>query len=466
MIRKFTILFLIFTANISHSSPLFDMFDTGDINLSSNNNSNRLAKFEFLASNNDQDQAFDENHHHSDQIINNEDEESHNNNNDDQDSELGDDSVFGNTGESFFEFANRRVNEIKNQNKLQFEKSINSCVYSPKAQLTKRYVSESETFSGNESNRISINTNKRCILGSFKLSDVLGKTSDRLFMHDPITLGLISSADSTLRLFNFNMVTRTLHHLRTKHFHNEVPVDACSDKFKNIYVVFPDQNKIAKYQVYQTYINQKSSLHSKSNKTRIGMKEIISIKDSEFFPSAIACHDDLIYVSERPKNQIRVYDKQLRVLRLIYLNGVIVSSHHALAVNQNVRVTLDGLDAISLFNPNNMVPNEKFDIKKKYSLIPENNRVNMCHFYKKISCLNDLHVLAESKSKSYIYLIDSCDANLLEFVYNKDEKINMTRRIHIPLGMPISVTANQFGNLFVLTDSPRKIFMIDMKECN
>jgi hypothetical protein len=463
MIGKFIFLFLVLTSCFSNSSPLFDMFDNGDINLAHNNDSNKLPKFELFASNNDQDQGFDENHLQSDQMNNNDDDDSHNNN-DEQDTELGDDSIFGNTGESFFEFANRRVNELKNQNRLQFEKSINNCFYSPKSQLSKRYVSES--FSGNESNKTPVNTNKKCILGSFTLPDVLGKTSDRLFMHDPITLGLISSADSTLRLFNFNMVTRTLHHLRTKHFHNEVPVDACSDKFKNIYVVFPDQNKIAKYQVYQAFINQKSSMHSKTNKTRIGIKETISVKDADFFPSAIACHDDLIYVSERPKNQIRVYDKQLRVLRLIYLNGVVVSSHHALAVNQNVRVTLDGLDAISLFNPNNMIQNEKFDIKKKYSLIPENNRVNLCHFYKKLNCLNDIHVLAESKSKSFIYLVDTCDSNLLEFVYNKDEKINMTRRIHLPLGMPISVTANQFGYLFALTDSPRKIFMIDMKECN
>lgn len=463
MIGKFTIFFLILTAKVSHFSPLFDLFNNGDLSLLRNNNSNRLTKFEFLANNHDQEQSFDDNNHHNDQMINNEDEESHNNN-DEQESELGDDSVFGNTGESFFDFANRRVNEIKNQNRLQFDKSINNCVYSPKSQLTKRYLSDS--FNGNETTKIPANTNKRCILGSFSLPDVLGKTSDRLFMHDPVTLGLISSADSTLRLFGFNMATRTLNHLRTKHFHNEVPVDACSDKFKNIYVVFPDQNKIAKYHVYQAFINQKSSLHGKTNKTRIGIKETISIKDADFFPSAIACHDDLIYVSERPKNQIRVYDKQLRVVRFIYLNGVVVSSHHALAVNQNVRVTLDGQDAISLFNPNNVVQNEKFDIKKKYSLIPENNRVNVCHFYKKINCLNDIHVLAESKSKSFIYLVDSCDSNLLEFVYNKDEKINITRRIHLPVGTPISVTANQFGYLFALTDSPRKIYMIDIKECN
>lgn len=46
-----------------------------------------------------------------------------------------DDSVFGNTGETFFDFANRRVNELNNANKILFDKSMTQCPYAPSSPL-------------------------------------------------------------------------------------------------------------------------------------------------------------------------------------------------------------------------------------------------------------------------------------------------------------------------------------------
>ena len=46
-----------------------------------------------------------------------------------------DDSVFGNTGETFFDFANRRVNELNNARKILFDKSMTQCPYAPSSPL-------------------------------------------------------------------------------------------------------------------------------------------------------------------------------------------------------------------------------------------------------------------------------------------------------------------------------------------
>lgn len=212
---------------------------------------------------------------------------------------------------------------------------------------------------------------------------------------------------------------------------------------------------------------------------------MLSVRDADFMPSAIACHDDLIYVTERPKNQIRIYDKLLRLLRKIYLNGIVVSNHHALAVNQNVRVLIDGLDSLALFNPTinanpstntnqnpsnsiltSTVPISKSSHRKKFNLVPENNRVNVCHFYKSMNCLEDVHVTYESKTKSYIYAVDSCSNEVKQFLYSKDERITLSNRFTFRNGKPISVTTSPLGYIFVLTDLPRKIYILDPKECD
>lgn len=158
--------------------------------------------------------------------------------------------------------------------------------------------------------------NNDCVVASVTFETLNARTSDKLFMLDAYTVGLLSSSEFSLRLYNLNIYQRTLTLLRTKHFRGgDVPTDACADKFKHIYVVFPDSNKIAKYA-----LNSSSSLRSGSNRTQqILVRELISVRDAEFNPSTIACHDDLIYVGERAKKYLRVYDKLLRLVRIIFL---------------------------------------------------------------------------------------------------------------------------------------------------
>lgn len=415
-----------------------------------------------------------------------------------------DSSVYGNTDESFFAFAERRISELRSFHKSMLDKSIATCPYAPAVTS-----SSSKTASDNQRHhhhhqgpskmqRPDANNNNNageesnsCIVNSLSLDRDFGQTSGRLFYYDPFHIGLISSSDSTLRIFNFNLVTRSLTLSRTKHFRNEVPFDACVDKSKNIFIVFPDQNKIGKYHLNQTFITLRStSFGGKQNKSQIVIKELISIRESDFNPSSVACHDDYIYVSERPKNQIRIYDKILRLVRIIYLNGIVVSAHNALAVNENVRVFLDGSSGIGLFNSpqsshaklnsnhhqngaaaghsgnhHHQQAQQSVTNRRKFSLIPESNQVNVCHFYESMECLEDVELVSEGKSKSLIYAADSCNNEILQFHYSANDRIQFNSKIEMP-GSPISITHNPFGYLFVLANSPRKIYILDAKQCS
>ncbi len=258
--------------------------------------------------------------------------------------------------------------------------------------------------------------------------------------------------------------------LRNKAFRNQVPFDGCADSSRNIYIVFPEQNKISKFSINQSTISFKSLTieNSFKNKTNLIMKEVFSIRDAEFKPTSISCSNDLIYVSERARNQIRVYDSILRLVRIINLNGVIVSTHSALSVDENVRVFADGQDGVALFNPrsNNNKLNTGSAGRRKVSLISEVSRVNICHFYKNMNCIEDIDVFTEEKFKSSIYVVDSCNNDIKQFFYSREEKIVLKKNFKLEaVGRPISSVRNSLGYLIVLTNSPTKLSILDIKEC-
>lgn len=58
-----------------------------------------------------------------------------------------DDSVFGNTGESFFDFANRRANELKEMNKITFDRSMSQCPYAPSSALSPSVFEDASSLS-------------------------------------------------------------------------------------------------------------------------------------------------------------------------------------------------------------------------------------------------------------------------------------------------------------------------------
>ena len=151
---------------------------------------------------------------------------------------LLDTSIFDNTYETFFEFANRRTFEIESRNKDLYEKSMKACIYTP----YENDNDESDTTSNNQ----------QCLVSVLNMAEHHGggsggRMSDRLFQFDAKTLGLISSSDSSLRLFDFNATHGILQSVRVKYFKNERPYDACADTVNsNVYAVFPDENKIGK----------------------------------------------------------------------------------------------------------------------------------------------------------------------------------------------------------------------------
>ena len=201
----------------------------------------------------------------------------------------------------------------------------------------------------------SSSSSSECLLYTLTLPDQGGKTSDRLFSFDANTIGLVSSTEASLRFLDITPDSGHLQTVRVKHFRGgaERPFDACTDPASaHIYVVFPDENKLAKYHVHQGLVALKSMHHTRAlNRTRIALKELVSVKDVDFSPTSVACGTDhFVYVSQKFDNQVRVYDRNLRLTRIIALSGVVTSPHHALAVNEHARVLLDGLDSVALFH--------------------------------------------------------------------------------------------------------------------
>jgi hypothetical protein len=97
-----------------------------------------------------------------------------------------------------------------------------------------------------------------------------------------------------------------------------------------------------------------------------------------------------------------------------------------------------------------------------------------------MSCLEDVKVSTnvnnnESKHQQHksasIYAVDSCTNEILHFHYQRDERIRLKSRIQVGQRVgggsyAISVApAAQNGLLFVLTDVPRKILILNTREC-
>jgi hypothetical protein len=316
--------------------------------------------------------------------------------------------IFDEDGISFFDFAESNTN--RNTIKNQLSKSINSC----KLTATKTKPLRS-----------------KCSEKSFQFSNFHDGTSRKIFEINSTMIGLISDAYSMLSFFLIenNNNKFGMKPLNRQYFTNEIPFDACTDNSKSIFIVFSAQNEIAKF-----ILNEQNVL--------VKMKSLI---DTQFVPSAITClkQTDEIYISEHSTNQIRIYDTDLILKKIINLNGVVYSANNALAVDKNIKLFLDGNDGVALFDENN----------------------NTCHFYQNKMCIEDIDVYFDKNNKSFIYITNSCTKSIKRFVYENDKKIRIDTDFRINSGLPVNSIINSFNQMFVLTNNPSRIYIMDLKKC-
>jgi len=170
-----------------------------------------------------------------------------------------------------------------------------------------------------------------------------------------------------------------------------------------------------------------------------------SLIDTQFVPSAITClkQTDEIYISEHSTNQIRIYDTDLILKKIINLNGVVYSANNALAVDKNIKLFLDGNDGVALFDENN----------------------NTCHFYQNKMCIEDIDVYFDKNNKSFIYITNSCTKSIKRFVYENDKKIRIDTDFRINSGLPVNSIINSFNQMFVLTNNPSRINILNLDQC-
>ena len=75
--------------------------------------------------------------------------------------------------------------------------------------------------------------------------------------------------------------------------------------------------------------------------------------ETEFTPSAIDCWKNYIYVSGRDSDLIKIYSSyDLTYVDSYRLRGVINAASNAFAVNNNIKVFTDGIDAVDIFEWN------------------------------------------------------------------------------------------------------------------
>lgn len=330
----------------------------------------------------------------------------------------------------FLENFDENYAELNKLNELKFQESVSKC---------------SNILSSNNSinNVLQMKYQKHmCISINPYFDEDPGSLSGKLFLYDNNIVGLITNTDMSVRFYYFNPNHKSIIQIFKKYFRNEVPYAACTDKLKNVYIVFPDEQKIGKY-VFESILSSNLKLN------RI-LKETSFIREKDYYPSTISCHDDYIYVSERPTNVIKVYDKNLNFIKNIEIDGVIISAHRAITVNNNIRLFADDSSGVAFFNR----------IRNSVDSI-----AHACHFYYKKNCIEDISSIVENKNKTLIYVADSCNHEIKQFIYTSNENnIALLHSLNV-YGIPTSVVSNENGYLFVLTSVPSKLNVFYPRDC-
>jgi hypothetical protein len=112
------------------------------------------------------------------------------------------------------------------------------------------------------------------------LDQIWAITTDRLFLIDPLTIGHINKGRMEISIFSVDPTNNLMTLIYKKHFFINVPFDACSHESNQIFVVFPDQNKIVKYKMYR------------EQNFKIMLEENFILDDS-FAPQTISCSKGL-----------------------------------------------------------------------------------------------------------------------------------------------------------------------------
>lgn len=261
--------------------------------------------------------------------------------------------------------------------------------------------------------------------------------SGKLFVYDAYTIGLVST--NHIAIYLFHLSNSSLVQISKRIFHSSlVPFDACVDKHKHIHVVFPDQYLIAKFRL------------TIGPKGRI-WKLLASLVIPDFSPSAISCIDDHIYLSERPSNEIRVYDCNHNYVKSILVHGVVLSIDKSLSVNSDIRLFIDGLSSVALFQKENK----------------QDDSSQACHFYFHENCIHDVYTFMDTTTyTNHVLITDDCNREIRHYILHKNSKIFKLKGIIKTIGIPTSTIAIDNGFIIIVTYNPRMILVYNLNYCS
>lgn len=154
-------------------------------------------------------------------------------------------------------------------------------------------------------------------------------------------------------------------------------------------------------------------------------------------------------MTERASKNIRVYNEDLIHLETIKVSNVIQSIHRGLAVAKNMKVVIDGLDAVGLLSEGRAGGDEE-----------------VCHFYKNMNCVESVRKYEQDKAHTRVYVTDSCENQVKEFAYNSAQAtIEPMRSFKVESGVAIDAVRSPAGFVAVLTHSPTKIDVLSLNGC-
>ena len=98
-----------------------------------------------------------------------------------------------------------------------------------------------------------------------------------------------------------------------------------------------------------------------------------SLIETQFAPTAIACHRDHVYVSGRETDQIKMFNfNNLNFFDAYHMRGLVTAGHNAISVSDRYVVIADGFDAVDAFK--------------------WNSTADVCTFFSHMECIDDVDV--------------------------------------------------------------------------
>jgi len=262
----------------------------------------------------------------------------------------------------------------------------------------------------------------------------------KLFLHEALLFGLVTSHNQMVKFYNFNPLNNTLRLIHTQpHFHTLVPLSACTVKSRMVYIAFADHDKLVGYRLERTYRGRSSEAH------KYNLKYVLAVRLNGM-PIAVSCSDNQVVVTYSTPEIYDVFDSQMQEMNTYEVNSSVFSNQKISHLNGSMNMLMDSFDSVALFSNN------------------EQDNV-FCYFYYNKGCVEDINSFKDANNQVNILVSDSCDLTVKHYILLENNKLEL-KYVYKVKGEPRSAIMNANGFVFVVTINPRKIYAYHPTQCH